>query len=86
MEFDLFGLSVKDHATRHMHARYNSTCPLYTPSLPTLTTPTLRVVPYALAATTSSITWLSLLRPPPGIIALATPAPMSSPSCQVAQL
>jgi hypothetical protein len=30
--------------------------------------------------------WLPLLPPPPGIIALATPTPMSSPSCRVAQL
>jgi hypothetical protein len=56
MEFDMFGLSVKDFATRRVLVRYNNTGPLYTLPLPTSTTPTLRVVPYALAAATSSTT------------------------------
>jgi hypothetical protein len=47
MEFDLFGLSVKDIATRRVLARYNSTGPLYTLPLPILTTSTPRVVLYA---------------------------------------
>jgi hypothetical protein len=57
MQFDPFGLYVKDLATRRVLARYDSTGPLYTLSLPTSTTPTLRVVPYALATTASSATW-----------------------------
>jgi hypothetical protein len=57
MEFDPFVLYVKDLATRRVLARYDSTGPLYTLSLPTSTTPTLRVVPYALATTASSATW-----------------------------
>jgi hypothetical protein len=72
MEFDPFGLSVKDLATRRVLARYDSTGPLYTLPLPTSITPT-RVL--------SHTPWLLLLPPPPGIVALATPAPMSSPSC-----
>jgi hypothetical protein len=56
MEFDPFGMSVKDHTTRCVLARYDSTSPLYTVTLPTLTTPTLRVVSYALVITASSTT------------------------------
>jgi hypothetical protein len=37
--------------------RYNSTDPLYALPLPTSTTPTPHVVPYALATVTSSATW-----------------------------
>jgi hypothetical protein len=57
MEFDPFGLSVKDLAIRRVLARYDSTDPLYTLPLPTLPTTTLRVVPYTLATTASSTTW-----------------------------
>jgi hypothetical protein len=57
MEFDLFGLSVKDLAIRRVLARYDSTDPLYTLPLPTLPTTTLRVVPYTLATTASFTTW-----------------------------
>jgi hypothetical protein len=56
MEFDPFGLSVKDLATRRVLASYDSTGPLYTLPLPTLPT-NLRVVLYALATTASSATW-----------------------------
>jgi hypothetical protein len=56
MEFDPFGLSVKDLATRYVLARYNSTIPLYILPLPTLPTTTPRVVPYALATIASSTT------------------------------
>jgi hypothetical protein len=56
MEFDPFGLSLKDLATRYVLVRYNSTSPLYTLPLPTLSTTTLRVVPYALATIASSTT------------------------------
>jgi hypothetical protein len=56
MEFDLFGLSVKDLATMHVLTRYDSTGPLYTLPLPTSTTPTPRAIPYALATTASSAT------------------------------
>jgi hypothetical protein len=47
VEFDPFGLSVKDIATMRVLARYDSTSLLYTP-LPTSSTPTPRDVPYAL--------------------------------------
>jgi hypothetical protein len=75
MEFDPFGLSVKDLAIRRMLARYDSTGLLY---LFLLRPPLLRVL--------SHTPWLSLLPPPPGIVALATPTPMPSPSRRVAQL
>jgi hypothetical protein len=39
MEFDLFGLSVKDLATKTLLARCDSPRPLYTLRLPTSTTP-----------------------------------------------
>jgi hypothetical protein len=48
VEFDPFGLSVKDIATMRVLARYDSTSLLYTLSLPTSSTPTSRDVPYAL--------------------------------------
>jgi hypothetical protein len=57
MEFDPFGLTVKDLVTRRVLTRYDNTGLLYTLPLPTSTTPTLRTVPYALAATASSVTW-----------------------------
>jgi hypothetical protein len=40
IEFDMFGLSVKDLAIRRVLAKYDSTGPLYTLPLPTSTTPT----------------------------------------------
>jgi hypothetical protein len=57
IEFDPFGLSVKDLSTRHVLARYDSIGPLYTLPLPTLLTTTPRLVSYALATTASSATW-----------------------------
>jgi hypothetical protein len=57
MDFDPFGLSVKDLATRCMLARYDSTGPLYTLPLPTSTTPTPCAVPYALTTAASSASW-----------------------------
>jgi hypothetical protein len=57
MEFDLFGLFVKDLANRRVLAKYDSIGPLYTLPLPTSNTPTLCAVPYALAAVASSATW-----------------------------
>jgi hypothetical protein len=77
MEFDPFGLSVKDLATRLVLARYYSTGPLYTLHLPTSTTPTLCVVSYAMATAASSATWHRRL---------GHPTPTSSQSCRVAQL
>jgi hypothetical protein len=56
MEFDPFGLPVKDLATRRVLARYDSTGPLYTLPLPTLPTTTPRAILYALATTASSAT------------------------------
>jgi hypothetical protein len=55
MEFDPFGLSVKDLATRTLLARCDSPGPLYTLRLPASTTPT--SAPHVLAAATSSVTW-----------------------------
>jgi hypothetical protein len=75
MEFDPFGLSVKDLAIRRVLTRYDSTGLLY---LFLLRPPLLRVL--------SHTPWLSLLPPPPGIVALATLTPMPSPSRRVAQL
>jgi hypothetical protein len=40
MDFNPFGFSVKDLATRHMLVRYDSIGPLYTLHLPTSTAPT----------------------------------------------
>jgi hypothetical protein len=57
MEFDPFRLSVKDLATRNVLARYDSTGPVYTLSLPTLPTTTSCAILYALATTASSATW-----------------------------
>jgi hypothetical protein len=48
MEFDPFGLFVKDLATRSMIARHNSSGPLYTIPLPALTTSITDAPPYAL--------------------------------------
>jgi hypothetical protein len=56
MEFDPFGLSVKELATRRVLVRYDSTGLLYTLPLPTLPTTTPCVVPYSLATTASSAT------------------------------
>jgi hypothetical protein len=56
MEFDPFGLSVKDLSTRNVIVRSNSTGPLYTLCLPGSTTPStgamaaLAATPHALAA------------------------------------
>jgi hypothetical protein len=56
MEFDPFGLFVKDLSTRNMIVRSNSTGPLYTLRLPGFTTPSagamaaLAATPHALAA------------------------------------
>jgi hypothetical protein len=69
MEFDSFGLFVKDLATRRVLARYDSSGPLYTLPLPTFTTPTRCVVLYALATAASSATWHRHLgHPGPDII------------------
>jgi hypothetical protein len=57
MEFDPFGLSVKDLAIRRVLARYDRLGLLYTLPLPTSTQPTLRAILYALVAAASSTTW-----------------------------
>jgi hypothetical protein len=51
MEFDPFGLSVKDLATRSVIVRYNSSSPLYTIPLSASATFITDAPPYALAAT-----------------------------------
>jgi hypothetical protein len=55
MEFDPFGLSVKDLATRTLLARCDSLGPLYTLRLPAPTTST--SAPHVLAAVASSAIW-----------------------------
>jgi hypothetical protein len=57
MEFDPFGLSVKDLTTRSVIARYDSPGPLYTIPLRASATSAPATQPYALAATTSPSTW-----------------------------
>jgi hypothetical protein len=57
MEFDLFGLSMKDLATRRVLARYDSTGSLYTLPLPTSTTPNPCAIPYALVTAAFFATW-----------------------------
>jgi hypothetical protein len=72
----MFCLSVKDLATSaclpDTTARVRSTPYLFQPRPP-------------LPRVLSRMPWLPSLPPPPGIVALVTPAPMSSPSCRVAQ-
>jgi hypothetical protein len=55
MEFDPFGLFVKDLATLTLLARCDSSEPLYTLHLPTSSSPTSAT--HALAIAASSITW-----------------------------
>jgi hypothetical protein len=94
MEFDLFGLSVKDLDTRRVLAKYNSTGPLYTLPFPTSTTPTPRVVPYALATAASSATWHCRLgHPGPDVLsklssssAITCPQGRDDSLCHVCQL
>jgi hypothetical protein len=52
MEFDLFGLSVKDLATQNVIIRSNSSGPVYTLRLPTRA-----LAAHTLTAVTSSSTW-----------------------------
>jgi hypothetical protein len=62
MEFDPFGLSVKDLSTQNVIVKSNSTGPLYTLHLPGSTTPSvgamaaLAATPHALAAVVPT-TW-----------------------------
>jgi hypothetical protein len=55
MEFDLFGLSVKDLTTKNVTVRLNSTGPLYTMRLPGSLTPSFSAVA-ALAAVPHTLT------------------------------
>jgi hypothetical protein len=58
MQFDAFGLFVKDLAKRSVIARYNSYGSLYSLRLPASTTSTIDVVLYALVVVVaSSSTW-----------------------------
>jgi hypothetical protein len=52
MEFDPFGLSVKDLATQNMIVRSNSSSPIYTLRLPTRIS-----TPQALTALACTSTW-----------------------------
>jgi hypothetical protein len=56
VEFDPFGLFVKDLATKRMLTRYDSIGLLYTLPLPTSTTPTPCTILYTLATAASSAT------------------------------
>jgi hypothetical protein len=56
MEFDPFGLSVKDLVTRSVISRYDSPDPLYTIPLRASPTSALATQPYALVATASPST------------------------------
>jgi hypothetical protein len=84
MEFDPFGLSGKDLATKHGLATYDSTCPLYTLPLPTLTTPTPRAVSYALVVAASSATWHRCLgHPGPDVLSkLSSSSAITCPWCR----
>jgi hypothetical protein len=76
MEFDPFGLYVKDLATRSVITRYDSSGPC-TPSRFLRRSPS----PQMLHRTP----WQPRLRPPPGTATLVILAPTSSPSCRAAQ-
>jgi hypothetical protein len=56
MEFDPFGLSVKDLATQSVIVRYNSSGPMYTIPLSMSATFITDALPYALAAAASTST------------------------------
>jgi hypothetical protein len=94
MEFDSFGLSVKNLATKRVLARYDSTGPLYTLPLPTSTTRTPCAVPYALATAASSATWHRRLgHPGPDVLsklssssAITCPRGRDDSLCYVCQL
>jgi hypothetical protein len=94
MEFDPFGLSVKNLATRRVLARYDSTGPFYTLPLPTLPTTTPRAIPYALATTASSATWHHRLgHPGPDVLsklsstsAITCPRSRDASLCHACQL
>jgi hypothetical protein len=57
MEFDLFGLSVKDLATDSVIVRHDSSGPLYTIPLSASATFSIDAPPYALAAVALTSTW-----------------------------
>jgi hypothetical protein len=63
MEFDHFGLSVKDVSSRNVISRCNSLGPLYTMRLPSRFTPSPCVAPAAALAASAS-TWHRCLRHP----------------------
>jgi hypothetical protein len=65
MEFDPFGLSVKDLTTKNVIVRLNSTGPLYTMRLPGFLTPSSSAVPPLLLFPTPL---LLLLRPHGAIV------------------
>jgi hypothetical protein len=80
MEFDLFGLSVKDLSTMRVLAKYDSTGPLYTLPLPTSATPTPCAVPYAMATVASSATWHHcLVHPGPDVLCKSSSSTITCP-------
>jgi hypothetical protein len=74
MEFDLFGLSVKDLSTRNVIVRSNSTSPLYTMCLPGSTTPSpgamagLAAAPHALVVVAPTTWQRHLGHPGPDVL------------------
>jgi hypothetical protein len=68
MEFDHFGLSVKDLSTRNVIVRSNSTDPLYTLRLPGSTSPS----PSAMAALAAAPHALAAVAPTRGIVVSVT--------------
>jgi hypothetical protein len=79
MEFDPFGLSVKDLSTQNVLTRYNSSGPLYTMHLPLCSAPSPCAAPTA-ALVASASTWHCRLRHP-GIDALSKLSSDSSVIC-----
>jgi hypothetical protein len=79
MEFDLFGLSVKDLSTRNVIARCNSSGPLYTMHLPSHPAPSSHASPPS-ALVASASTWHRRLGHP-GVDALSKLSHDSSVVC-----
>jgi hypothetical protein len=79
IEFDPFGLSVKDLATRNVLTRCNSSGPLYTMHLPLRSTPS-PCAALAAALVASASTWHRRLRHP-GVDALSKLSSDSSVIC-----
>ena len=80
IEFDPFGLSVKDLTSRRLLARCDSVGPLYTLRLPAVSTTSSLPLSHALATIASSVTWHRRLGHP-GADALSKLSCSSDISC-----